>query len=94
MGNIPPIFRRSATARISAVFLGMFDDPTTYGLTRDVEYLIPTITYFQQSWNRTSEAVRSGFNVASVLTPLNANPKPASPARPRWTASSASGNPP
>jgi hypothetical protein len=76
MGNIPTHFSKVGDCQnIRQYFLGMFDDPTTYGLGRDNEFLIPTINYFQQSWNRTSEAVRSGFNVASVLTPINANPK-------------------
>ena len=76
MGNLPTHFSKIGDCQnIRQYFLGMFDDPTTYGLGRDNEYLIPTISYFQQSWNRTSEAVRSGFNVASVLTSINANPK-------------------
>jgi len=76
MGNIPTHFSKIGDCQnIRQYFLGMFDDPTTYGLGRDNEYLIPTINYFAQSWVRTSEAVRSGFNVASVLTPINANPK-------------------
>lgn len=76
MGNLPTHFSKIGDCQnIRQYFLGMFDDPATYGLGRDNEYLIPTITYFSGSWNRVSEAVRSGFNVASVLTAINANPK-------------------
>jgi hypothetical protein len=76
MGNIPTHFSKVGDCQnIRQYFLGMFDTPGTYGLGRDNEYLIRTISYFSGSWGRLSEAVRSGFNVASVLTPLNANPK-------------------
>jgi len=69
MGNLPTHFSKIGDCQnIRQYFLGIFDDPTTYGLGRDNETLIPTINYFQQSWNRVSESVRSGFNVASVLT--------------------------
>jgi len=80
MGNIPTHFSKVGDCQnIRQYFLGMFDTPGTYGLGRDNEYLIPTITYFAGSWVRLSEAVRTGFNVASVLTPINANPKTCQP---------------
>ena len=80
MGNLPTHFSKIGDCHnIRQYFLGIFDDPTTYGLGRDNETLIPTINYFQQSWNRVSESVRSGFNVASVLTSINANPKTCQP---------------
>ncbi len=76
MGNIPTHFSKVGDCQnIRQYFLGMFDTPGTYGLGADYEYLIRTITYFSGSWGRLSEAVRTGFNVASVLTPINANPK-------------------
>ncbi len=76
MGNIPTHFSKVGDCQnIRQYFLGMFDSPGTYGLGRDNEYLIRTIGYFSGSWGRLSESVRTGFNVASVLTPINANPK-------------------
>jgi hypothetical protein len=80
MGNIPTHFSKVGDCQnIRQYFLGIFDSPGTYGLGRDNEYLIPTIVYFAGSWGRLSEAVRSGFNVASVLTATNANPKTCQP---------------
>ncbi len=76
MGNIPTHFSKVGDCQnIRQYFLGMFDTPGTYGLGNDYDYLLHTIAYFSGSWGRLSEAVRSGFNVASVLTPINANPK-------------------
>ncbi len=80
MGNIPTHFSKVGDCQnIKQYFLGMFDTPGTYGLGAKYEYLNPTITYFSGSWGRLSEAVRSGFNVASVLTAMNANPKTCKP---------------
>ena len=76
IGNIPTHFSKIGDCQnIRQYFLGIYDDPKTYGLGRDNEYLIPTIVYFSGSWARLSEAVRSGFNVASVLTAINADAK-------------------
>lgn len=60
---------------IRQYFLGIFDDPAEYSLSEKYKYLEHTITQFQGSYDRVSEAVRTGFNVASVLTPFYANPK-------------------
>ncbi len=76
MGNIPTHFSKVGDCQnIRQYFLGMFDSPESYGLGADNDYLLRTITYFSGSWGRLSEAVRTGFNVASVLTPITANPK-------------------
>ncbi len=76
MGNIPTHFSKVGDCQnIRQYFLGMFDTPGTYALGQKNEYLIPTLVYFSGSWGRLSEAVRTGFNVASVLTPINSNPK-------------------
>ena len=58
---------------VSTYFLGMFDQPGKYTLGEEYEYLRPTIDHFAGSWNRTSAAVKGGFNVASVLSPLMVN---------------------
>ncbi len=60
---------------IRQYFLGMFDTPGTFRLGNQNKNLQSTIDQFSGSWGRLSEAVRTGFNVASVLTPLYANPK-------------------
>jgi len=57
---------------IRQYFLGVFDDPTLYRLGPH-EDLIPTIDHFHGSWDRVSMSVRTGFNVASVLTAINAD---------------------
>jgi hypothetical protein len=59
---------------IRQYFLGIYDDSTSYQLGSKNTSLQNTIDQFSGSWHRLSEAVRSGFNVASVLTPLYANP--------------------
>jgi len=65
---------------IRQYFLGLFDDETTYRLGENYQYLVETIDHFSGSWSRLSEAVRTGFNVASVLAPLQANPETCQPA--------------
>ena len=75
-GTIPTHFSKVGDCQnIRQYFLGMFDTPGTYGLGKENEYLIRTLVYYSGSWGRLSEAVRTGFNVASVLTAINANPK-------------------
>jgi hypothetical protein len=59
---------------IRQYFLGMFDNSKTYNLGDQYSYLKGAIDQFSGSWNRLSESVRTGFNVASVLTPLYSNP--------------------
>ncbi len=58
---------------IAQYFIGCFDDPTEYNLG-PYDQLMPTIEQFTGSWDRRSKAVRTGFNVASVLTEINADP--------------------
>jgi hypothetical protein len=60
---------------IRQYFLGMFDSAGTYRLGDTFKNLKGTIDQFSGSWVRLSESVRTGFNVASVLTPLYSNPK-------------------
>ncbi len=59
---------------IPQYFIGCFDDPGEYDLG-PYEQLLPTIEHFAGSWDRRSKAVRTGFNVASVLTEINADPQ-------------------
>jgi hypothetical protein len=74
-GNDPKKFSKVGDCQnIRQYFLGMFDAPVTYYLGEKYGYLSSTISHFSGSWNRLSESVRTGFNVASVLTSLYANP--------------------
>jgi hypothetical protein len=75
-GNNPRHFSKVGDCQnIHAYFLGTFDKPDKYRLGETYQYLQETIDYYAGSWVRDSEAVRTGFNVASVLAPLYANPK-------------------
>jgi hypothetical protein len=73
-GNDPTHFSKVGDCQnIRQYFLGTFDT-TTYSLGDKYNYLQETIDHFSGNWGRLSEAVRTGFNVASVLAPLYANP--------------------
>ncbi len=79
-GHDPAHFSKVGDCQnIRQYFLGMFDTPGTFKLGDKYAYLQKTIDHFSGSWLRLSEAVRTGFNVASVLTPLYANPKNCQP---------------
>jgi hypothetical protein len=79
-GNDPMHFSKVGDCQnIRQYFLGLFDTPGTYRLGDEYEYLQETIDYFSGSWTRLSEAVRTGFNVASVLAPLHADPQNCQP---------------
>ena len=75
-GNDPKHFSKVGDCQnIHQYFLGLFDTPGTHRLGDEYEYLQETLDYFSGNWSRSSEAVRTGFNVASVLAPLYANPE-------------------
>jgi hypothetical protein len=79
-GNDPMHFSKVGDCQnIRQYFLGLFDDPSTFRLGENYEYLQETIDHFSGSWERVSESVRTGFNVASVLSPLSANPENCQP---------------
>ena len=80
-GNDPTHFSKVGDCQnIRQYFLGLYDSTDTYRLGEKYGYLQETIDYFSGNWSRLSEAVRTGFNVASVLAPLYANPKNCLPA--------------
>lgn len=80
-GNNPAHFSKVGDCQnIHQYFLGLFDQPDTHRLGENYAYLQETIDYFAGNWSRSSEAVRTGFNVASVLAPLHANPEACQPA--------------
>ena len=75
-GNDPQHFSKVGDCQnIRQYFLGLFEIVGRYRLGENYAYLQETIDYFAGNWDRLSEAVRTGFNVASVLAPLHANPE-------------------
>ncbi len=61
---------------IRQYFLGYFDDgDQSVRLGDNYNKLKGTLENFRGSYTRVSMAVRTGFNVASVLSPINADPK-------------------
>lgn len=74
-GNNPKAFSKIGDCQnITSHFLGAFDDPQLYALGTHFESLQTVIDQFKGSFNRESAAVRPGFNVAAVLSPLQADP--------------------
>ena len=79
MGNDPKRFSVIGDCQnVSSYFLSTFDKPGDFSLG-EYAYLQPTIDYYQGSFSRTSLAVKGGFNVAAVLSPLRADPKSCNP---------------
>ena len=76
MGNDPQRFSVIGDCQnVSSYFLSMFDHTGEYSLGDEYAYLQPTIDYYQGSFSRKSLAVKGGFNVAAILSPLRADPK-------------------
>src|SRR5690606_17044120 len=76
MGNDPSRFAIIGDCQnVSSYFLAVFDHPGEYSLGEEYAYLQPTIDYYRGSFSRQSLAVKGGFNVAAVLSPLRADPK-------------------
>ena len=76
MGNDPKHFSVIGDCQnVSSYFLSVYDQPGEFSLGSEYTYLQPTIDYYQGSYSRKSLAVRGGYNVAAVLSPLRANPK-------------------
>ena len=76
LGNNPNAFIKIGDCDSTpAWFLGMFEASNgDYSLGADYAYLQPVIGYFQGSFGRDSVAARQGFNAASVLSTLWADP--------------------
>lgn len=73
MGNDPARFSRIGDCQnISTYFLAGFDAPGSYQLG-DYGDLQGVIDHFAGSFGRTSLAVKGGFNVAAILSPLHAD---------------------
>jgi hypothetical protein len=76
LGNDPSRFSVIGDCQnVSSYFLAVFDKPGEFSLGEDYAYLQPTIDYYQDSFSRQSLAVKGGFNVAAILSPLRADPK-------------------
>ena len=76
MGNDPKRFSVIGDCQnVSSYFLSVFDKPGEFALGEEYAYLQPTIDYYQGSYSRQSLAVKGGFNVAAILSPLRADPK-------------------
>ena len=76
LGNDPTRFSVIGDCQnVSSYFLSMFDNPGEFSLGEEYAHLQPTIDYYRGSFSRTSLAVKGGFNVAAILSPLRADPK-------------------
>ena len=76
LGNDPNRFSVIGDCQnVSSYFLAMFDTPDEFSLGTEYAYLQPTIDHYQNSFSRQSLAVKGGFNVAAILSPLRADPK-------------------
>lgn len=74
LGNDPNAFSKVGDCQnVTAYFLSSFDEPLQYDLG-EYQDLQTAIDHFAGSFGRLSAAVRDGFNVASVLSPLWADP--------------------
>jgi len=74
-GNNPHAFSKIGDCQnINSFFLAAFDSPKLYRLGSKYESLQPAIDQFHGMFSRESAAVRNGFNVAAVLSPLQADP--------------------
>jgi hypothetical protein len=75
LGNDPHRFSKVGDCQnVVPFFLAEFDNPGDYRLGSQYAYLQATISNFPGSFARKSEAVRAGFNAASVLDPMWSNP--------------------
>ena len=76
LGNDPNRFSIIGDCQnVSSYFLSMFEHPNQFSLGEEYAYLQPTIDYYEGSFSRKSLAVKGGFNVAAILSPLRADPK-------------------
>jgi len=75
-GHDPRAFSKVGDCQnVPSMFLSIFDHPGFYTLGEPYEYLQRTIEWFKGSFSRESQAVRRGFNAASVVSPLWADPE-------------------
>ena len=76
LGNDPTHFSIIGDCQnVSSYFLSVYAKPGEFSLGDQYAYLQPTIDTYQDSFLRKSLAVKGGFNVAAILSPLRADPK-------------------
>jgi hypothetical protein len=76
LGNDPKRFSKIGDCQnVESYFLAVFEKPGEYDLGPDYASLSETIDYYNGSFSRDSLAVKGGYNVAAILTPLRADPK-------------------
>ena len=76
LGNDPTRFSVIGDCQnVSSYFLAVYEKPGEFSLGEDYAYLQPTIDYYRGSFDRQSLAVKGGFNVAAILSPLRADPE-------------------
>jgi hypothetical protein len=76
LGRDPTHFSKVGDCQTNTGFyLVDFDHEGWYSLGEEYAYLQDTVDYYQGSFSRTSLAMRDGYNVAAILTPLRADPK-------------------
>lgn len=79
LGRNPNVFSKVGDCQTSTGFyLVDFDYLNQYSLGEYI-YLQDTIDYFEGSFARDSLAMRDGYNVAAILTPLRADPENCEP---------------
>lgn len=75
LGHNPRAFAKVGDCQnVPSMFLAAFDDPRRYRLG-PYQDLQETIDHFAGSFERESQAVRRGFNAASILSPFWADPE-------------------
>jgi hypothetical protein len=76
MGRDPHRFSKIGDCQnVESYFLAVFEQPAEYELGDENAHLLETIEYYQGSFVRDSLAVKGGFNVAAILSPLRADPE-------------------
>lgn len=76
LGRDPNAFSKVGDCQTNTGFyLVDFDHEGWYSLGEEYSYLQETVDHYQGSFSRTSLAMRDGYNVAAILTPLRADPK-------------------
>jgi hypothetical protein len=78
-GNLPGRFSKIGDCQMVKAVMGIYDLPNRYTLSPEYEYLQSTIDNFSGSFNRDGMAVYGGFNAATVLSPIWANPEVCEP---------------
>lgn len=74
-GNDPRAFSKIGDCQnVPSLFLSPFDDSRQYSLGKEYAYLEESIDWYAGSFSRESEAVRRGFNAASVISPFWSDP--------------------